>query len=419
MVLGATLVFCYFLILLIFATQTVFSNPFRVWELFEEKEGGAAKPGSRELRVAALHGGLAAMQAISWLGLGVTVYLLLNHLDLPLVGQLLLILFVLLSIVVGEWTLQALLQADLESWEHRLRPVARAVAWVFSPFLSAFAGGIHRLVPALSSTSSQEMAEELMEWVNVAQEQGEIESEHGKLIHSIFELSDTLAREIMVPRVDMVALEQDMSLTEAAQVFITSGHSRLPLYKETIDQIQGVIYAKDLLRVWVEGREGVSLSQLARPAYFIPEAKQIDELLGEMQQQRVHLAIVVDEYGGVAGLVTLEDIIEEILGEIQDEYDQAEELPYQELGAGEYLFQGRIDLGDFNEIMGSEFSKEEADTLGGFILQQLGRLPTAGEKLCVAGIELVVEQVSGRRIRKVRARRLDGECAVEDQDALG
>jgi CBS domain containing-hemolysin-like protein len=239
------------------------------------------------------------------------------------------------------------------------------------------------------------------------------------LLHSILELSDTVAREIMVPRVDIVALEQEMSLDEAARVFIASGHSRLPLYEGTIDQIRGLIYAKDLLRFWVEKRADTPLSRLARPAYFIPEAKRIDELLNEMQQRRVHLAIVVDEYGGVAGLVTLEDIIEEILGEIQDEYDQAEELPFQELGGGEYLFQGKIDLGDFNEIMATELPKEEADTLGGFILQQLGRLPSAGEKLCINHLELIVEQVSGRRIRKVRARRLDGECNLEEQNVNG
>lgn len=408
--------------LLILATQTVFGNPFRAWDAVSEAMEENANKGSakREARVEALQMGLATLRALLWLALGGTLYLiLLNFLPQTLLWQVVFALSALFLLLLSEWIVQTSIHTHSEEWEKRLQPVARAVAAIFAPLLSPIVKGVTKLLPVAEPPSSQEMAEELMEWVNAAQEQGEIESEHGRLIHSIFELSDKLAREIMVPRVDIVAVDQEMNLNEAAQVFITSGHSRLPLYEETIDQVRGIIYAKDLLRLWVEGREDVPLSHLARPAYFIPEAKRIDELLNEMQQRRVHLAIVVDEYGGVAGLVTLEDIIEEILGEIQDEYDQAEEMPYQEIGVGEVLFQGKIDLGDFNEIMHTDFPKEEADTLGGFILQQLGRLPTVGETLCVDGIELVVEQVSGRRIRKVRARRINGECTAEENHANG
>jgi CBS domain containing-hemolysin-like protein len=174
------------------------------------------------------------------------------------------------------------------------------------------------------------------------------------------------------------------------------------VYQDSVDNILGLVYAKDLLRVWREGNQTVSLHTLLRPAYFVPEAKKINELLEEMQIRRVHMAIIVDEYGGVAGLVTLEDIVEEILGEIQDEYDQGEELPYQPLGDGEYLFQGRIDLDDFNEVMSSNLIKE-ADTLGGFIYNSIGRVPAVGDAVQIENLLLTVEQVSGRRIRKVRA----------------
>jgi putative hemolysin len=181
-----------------------------------------------------------------------------------------------------------------------------------------------------------------------------------------------------------------------------------------------VLYAKDLLRAWHEGDQLKSLHNLVRPAYFVPEAKRVDELLEEMQAQRIHIAIVVDEYGGIAGLVTLEDIVEEIVGEIQDEYDQAEEAPYQVLDDGGYLFLGRIDLDDFNEIMGSKLPKSEADTLGGYIYSQLGRVPTVGEKVQDGDLLLTVEQVSARRIRKVRATWLnkvpEGENDYEDSD---
>ncbi len=418
-ILWFSLILLHLINLLVFATQTVFANPFRAWEVVERaaEEVNEKAPSKREKRLAALQGGLSALRAILWVGLGGNLYLLLIKVLPPdAVWQIGFFIGAVIVLILSEWMTQAVIQADLENWERRLQPVGRLIAFAFYPLVTVVMQGIRSLLPPSQPVSSQEMAEEFMEWVEAAQEQGEIESEHGKLIHSIFELSDTLAREIMVPRVDIVALDQEMSVTEAVRVFISSGHSRLPLYEETIDQIRGVIYAKDLLRLLTEGQEALPLSQLARPAYFIPEAKQIDELLSEMQQRRVHLAIVVDEYGGVAGLVTLEDIIEEILGEIQDEYDQAEELPYQEIGTGEFVFQGKIDLGDFNEIMGTAFPKEEADTLGGFILQQLGRLPAAGEKLCVNGVELIVEQVSGRRIRKVRACRLHGECPTEESE---
>ena len=404
--------------LLILATHTIFGNPFRARDAVEVSvsDGQAKGFPTKGERVTALQGGLTALRAFFWVGIGVILYLLSLNVGL---WQTVFFVSVLVGLIVSEWVTQTLINATAEFWEKRLQPFAHLIAVIFSPLLTIVFRLVQNIVPPHPPTSSQEMAEELMEWVDVAQEQGDIGTEQGRLLHSILELSDTVAREIMVPRVDIVALEQEMSLDEAARVFIASGHSRLPLYEGTIDQIRGLIYAKDLLRFWVEKRADTPLSRLARPAYFIPEAKRIDELLNEMQQRRVHLAIVVDEYGGVAGLVTLEDIIEEILGEIQDEYDQAEELPFQELGGGEYLFQGKIDLGDFNEIMATELPKEEADTLGGFILQQLGRLPSAGEKLCINHLELIVEQVSGRRIRKVRARRLDGECNLEEQNVNG
>jgi CBS domain containing-hemolysin-like protein len=208
----------------------------------------------------------------------------------------------------------------------------------------------------------------------------------------------------MVPRIDMQALDANIPFEQAVDALLQSGHSLAPVFDETVDNTLGLLYAKDLLRAWREGDQIHSLRPLLRPAYFIPEAKKVNELLEEMQSRRVHMAIVVDEYGGVAGLVTLEDIVEEILGEIRDEYDQAEESPYQALKDGEYLFQGRVDLDDFNEIMGSSLPKEEADTLGGFIYSQLGRVPSAGENVQKDGLLLTVEQVSARRIRKVRAR---------------
>jgi CBS domain containing-hemolysin-like protein len=255
--------------------------------------------------------------------------------------------------------------------------------------------------------------DELKTLVDAGEQEGILEQGEGKMIISIFQLGDTLVREIMVPRIDIVAVELSTPLLEAIDTLLESGFTRVPVFEETVDNVVGLLYAKDLLKVWREGNsEEESLDSLLREAYFVPEAKKVDELLADLQSRRVHMAVVVDEYGGVAGLVTLEDIIEEIFGEIQDEYDE-EELPYQILDGGDYLFQGRMDLDDFNDVMSCNLPKDEADTLSGFIYRRLGHVPAAGESVQEDGLLLTVEQVSGRRIRKVRAEQLP----VDEEEA--
>jgi CBS domain containing-hemolysin-like protein len=190
------------------------------------------------------------------------------------------------------------------------------------------------------------------------------------------------------------------------EIILQAGHSRIPVYQESIDNVVGLLYAKDLLQVWRDGAEGRSLRDLLRPVFYVPEAKKLDDLLADLQRQRVHIALVVDEYGGIAGLVTLEDIVEEIVGEIQDEYDQAEEPRIEAVGESEFLLDGRLDLDDVNDLLGADLPKDTADTLGGFVYGELGKVPVAGERLVAGGLELKVEQVIGRRIRKIRARRI-------------
>jgi CBS domain containing-hemolysin-like protein len=208
----------------------------------------------------------------------------------------------------------------------------------------------------------------------------------------------------MVPRVDMFAFDVTTSLSEAAQTALASGHSRVPVFDESIDNIIGLLYVKDLLRLLVEENHTItSLRDVIRPAYFVPEAKKVDELLNEMQARGVHMVVVVDEYGGTAGLVTLEDIVEEIVGEIRDEYDQAEEHPVQIIGPQEFVFHGRIDLEDVNELLGTHFTKDLADTLGGYIYAEFNRVPANGDTFEVEDWLLTIEQVNGRRIRRVRA----------------
>jgi putative hemolysin len=221
-------------------------------------------------------------------------------------------------------------------------------------------------------------------------------------------------REVMIPRIDMLAFDSSVTLNEATEDFLRTGYSRAPVYSGSIDNIIGLLYVKDLLEAWQSGEEERSVAHLCREPYFVPEAKKVDDLLTEMQTKRVHMAVVVDEYGGTAGLVTIEDVVEEIVGEIRDEYDHAEELPYQLVQEGEYLFSGRIDLDDVNQIASSNLPKDTSETLGGFIYSHLGKVPIPGEAVDAGGLHLIVEEVSGRRIRKVRAQRIEPPPTEED-----
>ncbi len=247
--------------------------------------------------------------------------------------------------------------------------------------------------------------EEIKTIVDAGEEGGVIEKDEKAMIYSIFEFGDTLVREVMVPRIDMVAIEAATPICDALDVIIQAGHSRVPVYEDTIDNIIGLLYAKDLLAYLRDNRTDLPLQKVVRPAYFVPEAKKVDELLEELQKQRTHMAVVVDEYGGVAGLVTIEDILEEIVGEIQDEYDAAEEPLVEPVSAGEYIMDARASLDDVSQLLDVTLPAESGDTLGGFIYSQLGRVPAAGDKLRFGDLHLEVMSVAARRIGKVRVRR--------------
>jgi putative hemolysin len=313
-----------------------------------------------------------------------------------------------------EWVVERYVSQDPEKWVKNLGLFIQILSFIFYPLISLSV----RLSP--DQTSPQDYVgvvteNELKLMVEAGQQEGVLEQEEGQMIFSIFQLGDTLTREIMVPRIEMLAIDINTHLNQALDTLLDSGYSRVPVFEGRVDNVIGILYAKDLLNVWRDGNgEGDDIRSLLREPYFVPEAKKADELLAEMQHRRVHMAIVVDEYGGVAGVVTLEDIIEEILGEIQDEYD-VEDMPFQLMEDGSYLFRGRIDLDDFNQIMDSSLPPEEADTLSGFIYGRLGHVPVNGESVSVENLNLSVEQVSNRRIRLVRAQRVpsDGETDVE------
>jgi putative hemolysin len=260
--------------------------------------------------------------------------------------------------------------------------------------------------------------EEIKTLVDAGEEEGVIQEEEKDMIFSIFELEDTLAREVMVPRIDVVALDVRTPMLEALDTIMAAGHSRIPVYEETIDNVQGLLYAKDLLPYLREGRSDVPLSNILRQAYFIPETKKASDLLPDLQQRRVHMAVVVDEYGGVAGLVTIEDLLEEIVGEIQDEYDTEE--PFVEfISDDEYVFDARVDLDDLNRLMDVSLPTDDSDTLGGFIYTVLGKVPAIGDQVTFQDMGFTVESVAGRRIKKVRVERHPPSKAEEEEDGNG
>ncbi len=276
-----------------------------------------------------------------------------------------------------------------------LSPFVR-VAVALSNLLSLPLGGQKR------DSATLVTEEELKTMVDAGQEEGLIEQDEKAMILSVLDFGDTVAREVMVPRIDIVAVEVNTPLREALDVIISAGHSRIPVYRNTIDDIVGILYAKDLLRL-LRDNLNPPLAQVLRQPYFTPESKKVSELLQELQSRRVHICIVIDEYGGTAGLVTIEDILEEIVGDIQDEFD-AEEPDYVALpDAAGYILDASMNLDDVNELMRVQLPTDESDTLGGFIYDQLGEVPRAGDTVRYGGVLLEVMEVNERRILKVKA----------------
>jgi putative hemolysin len=275
-----------------------------------------------------------------------------------------------------------------------LTPLVR-VAVILSNWLSIPFGGQKRESTTLVTE------QELKTMVDAGEEEGLIEQEEKEMILSVLDFGDTVARELMVPRIDIIALDADTPFDEAVLEVVKAGHSRIPVYTESIDNIIGVLYAKDVLRALADGRKP-ALSQMTRQVAFTPESKKINELLAELQKSRVHLSVVVDEFGGTAGLVTIEDILEEIVGEIQDEYDveEPEVVPLAE-GNG-YMLDAGINIDDVNELLGIRLINEEVDTLAGFIYDHLGKVPDVGDTVRHDSYIMEVTSVRDRRILKVK-----------------
>lgn len=261
---------------------------------------------------------------------------------------------------------------------------------------------------AILRTGSREGGEQLLSVVDEAAGQDAFEDETQELIHSVFEFGETVVREVMVPRPDMVTVHAAASVDEAVTVLLDRRVSRVPVVGEDVDEVLGVLHLRDTVRV-----TGKSALELARPATFVPESQRAGDLLRQMQQERFHLALVVDEYGGIAGLVTLEDLIEELVGDISDEHDRGAP-DVVKLGGGRYRFAARYNIQDLGEVFGLELEDDEVDSVGGLLTKGLGRLPVAGATVSVSGLRLTAERVEGRRLRTVIAERDEALIAAEE-----
>lgn len=246
---------------------------------------------------------------------------------------------------------------------------------------------------------------ELQEIIEESEQEGLIKEEEGEMLHSIFEFGETIVREVMVPRTGMVCCSIDASLEAILDAVITSGHSRIPVYEGSTDRIVGVIYAKDLLKYWGRPAEQIEIPRLMRTPYFVPETKNVENLLKEFRTKRVHMAIAIDEYGGTSGLITIEDLIEEIIGDIQDEYDLEEEwLEVEEDGS--VLVDGRLNIEELEEHFDLEIPRDKFDTVGGYLSNLLGHVPKAGEEIRDGELIMTVLESDPRKINKVRVRRV-------------
>jgi putative hemolysin len=329
----------------------------------------------------------------------------------------------LFTIVFGELVPKSLALAHTEQFALRLSGFVVVLLRVLGPLVAALTTvtkAVARMLGAGEQSQGVMSTQELSLLVERGGEQGILEAEEEQMIQAVIELGDQRVHEVMVPRIAMISLPAGATLEEAIDTLIDEGHSRVPVYEETIDEIVGILYAKDLLP-FLKGSaaERPALRSILRTPVFVPESMSVDDLLHEFQRRKVHLAIVLDEYGGTAGLVTIEDLLEEIVGEIQDEYDVEEPLIVR-LSDDEARVDGRADVDDLEDLFDAKFGLEDADeydTVGGLIYHRIGGVPKPGDQVFVDGLTLTVETTDGRRVGKVLAVRTRTDGEPEDDEA--
>jgi CBS domain containing-hemolysin-like protein len=292
-----------------------------------------------------------------------------------------------------------------------------AVLWLLLPVFRLFYRPLSVLVAPISTllhrarrpepepeTTAEEEEEEVQAFINVGEEEGIIEQSEGELIHNIIEFSDKLVSEIMKPRPQIVAIDASATVADARRLIVDSKYSRIPVYRDQIDNVEGIVYVRDLLAFCEDEKASLPVTQCMRPAYSVPESKPIRELLEDMQKAKVQMAIVIDEYGGVAGLVTIEDIVEEILGEIEDEDETAPDHEIVSTDDGSYIVDGGIEIRKLEVLFDKEVAADDFTTVAGLIINELGHVPVPGEKLEYKGLKFEVLDADGKRVNRVRLR---------------
>jgi CBS domain containing-hemolysin-like protein len=305
------------------------------------------------------------------------------------------------------------------------RSIIRWSAWFIHAvrvLLGPIAAGLvalgNRVTPGRPKTATFSSEEQLLSMVDEATEMDVLEEDDRELIHSIFEFNDTVVREVMIPRTDMVVVDGDAEVGEAMGLFLSKGVSRMPVIGEDVDEVLGILYLRDVARMTYEkprNGENVPVRTLVRQTLFVPESKKVDDLLRQMQVESNHLAMVVDEYGGIAGLVTLEDLIEELVGDISDEYDH-ETIEIEEVGDGRYRVSARLPVDELGELFGIELDDDDVDSVGGLLTKALGRLPHTGSVASYSGLILTAERTEGRR-RRLRTVLVERDQSLIDAQA--
>ena len=296
-----------------------------------------------------------------------------------------------------------------------VRPFFRVMAFAADPFHSWFDRSRRKeqLQEEGDEADDDDTADDIQALIDVGAAEGILEEEEGELIHSILEFGDTTVGEVMTPRPDIVALPSTASVREARDLIIDSKYSRLPVYRDQIDNVEGFIYVRDLLQCWAEDTEPESIASLVRPVYFVPETKAVADLLEEMQKAHVQLSMVIDEYGGVAGLVTVEDILEEIVGEIEDEDIGGDEAEIVGGSGGVYEVLGSTEIGKIERLFDMEIEADDFTTIAGLVINESGKVPRSGELLAFRGLEVEVLEADERRIGRLRLKRAAGDNGNE------
>ncbi|MEW6711756.1 MAG: hemolysin family protein [Candidatus Riflebacteria bacterium] len=274
-------------------------------------------------------------------------------------------------------------------------PITAAVTWILSRIFPRFSDWNSHL----GSTTSMD---EIDSYFTLGEEVGIIERDEKEMISSVFEFGETLVREVMIPRPDIIAMPINIELNALLEFIREDGHSRFPVFDSSLDRIVGILYVKDILMKLDEIKQSYDLFKMLRPPFFVPETKKLDDLLSEFQKRKQHMAIVVDEYGGISGLVTIEDLLEEIVGEIVDEYDLEEQDPLTKVDENLFSVDARFSISDFEQELGFELNYEDSETVGGFVLEKLGRIPQKGEVLTEPQGTFQVTEIKGNRILRVR-----------------